>query len=164
MLNNIRNIRRKKMKIKNIIVASLLAIGIGVTTLTVYAQAKYETPREALSAITGKTIDEIHTLRFEEGMNHADLFETDAQYEEFKSEVLEQRKDRIDERVEDGRLTQERANEIKNQMNEDTEMFDGRGFGRGGNCHVEGEEFRNHNDNRYGSHHGQRSRGFGHRR
>ena len=152
------------MNIKNTVIASLLAVGVGVTSLTVYAQAKYETPREALSAITGKTTDEIHALRYEEGMSHAELFETDAQYEDFKSEVLEQRKERIDERVLDGRISQERADEIKNQMDENTEMFEGRGFGRSGNCHIDGEEFENQREYREGSHHGQRGRGFGHRR
>ncbi len=152
------------MKIKNIVIASLLAVGVGVTSLTVYAQAKYDTPREALSAISGKSMDEIHALRYEEGLSLADVFETDAQYEEFKSEILEQRKERIDERVLEGRLSQERADEIKKQMDENPEMFEGRGFSRGGNCHFYDEEYNNQSGYRGGFHHGQRGRGFGHRR
>lgn len=156
------------MKLKNTIIAGLLALGVGVTSLTVYAQANYDSPREALSAMSGKTMDEIHELRFEEEMTHRDFFETEEQYNKFTDEVLNQRKDIIDERVEDGRLTQERADEIKDQMDENPEMFEGRGYGSGQNCHTLNENnndrWENQREFDRENHHGARGRGFGHRR
>ncbi len=151
------------MKIKNIAIASLLALGVGATTFTVYAQAQYDTPREALSAMTGKSVEEIHELRQDEGMVLSELFETDAEYEAFKNEVLEQRKERIEDRVENGNLTRERADEILSQMEDGTFMMKGAGFGRGGDCTTgDGPSFGNHQEN--GNHHGAMGHGMGNRR
>ncbi len=126
------------MKIKNIAIAGLLALGVGATTFTVYAQALYETPKEALSAMTGKSVEEIHELRQDEGITVPELFETEAEYDAFKNEVLEQRKERIEDRVVNGDLTRERADEILIQMEDGAFMMNGAGFGRGGECTTEG--------------------------
>ena len=148
------------MKIKNIVMASLLALGVGATTLTVYAQAKYESPREALSGITGKSIEEIHKLRYEDHMAVSDLFETEADYETFKNEIFEQRK----ERVEDGNLSRERADEILKQKQDETFEMRGSGMGSRGNCTTgtEDSSFRNRQSGE--NHHGRMGQRSGGRR
>lgn len=160
------------MNIKNTVIAGVLALGVGVTSLTVFAATKYDSPREALSAITGKSMEEIHQLRYEEGLSDVELFETDEQYEEFKNEVLELRKERIQNRVEDGRLSQERANEMINEMEENEDLYYGHhygprdGFRQDGNCHGDGEGFRGENRDANGQRNypGHMGSGRGHRR
>lgn len=159
----------QKMKIKNIAIAGLLALGVGATSFTVYAQANYDNPREALSAMTGKTMEEIHDLRQTEGVTKAELFNSEADYKAFQDEVLEQRKERVQERVENGNLTQERADEILTRMQDGTFKQDGSGLGQGENC-MDGQEgmgIRNHerlgnqNQEGKGNQHGPRGNGLG---
>lgn len=44
-------------KIRNIVAAGALTLDMGITSLTVFAAAEYNSPPEALAGITGKTME-----------------------------------------------------------------------------------------------------------
>ena len=99
-------------KISKIIAGSTLAVAMGITSLTVFAAAKYDNPWEALAGITGKSIEEIEEEHFEEGKMLYEIAEDEGKLEEFRNEVLEQKKEVIEARVKEGSLSRERADQI----------------------------------------------------
>ena len=119
-------------KIRNIVAASALTLAMGVTSLTVFAAAKYDSPQEALAGITGKTIEEITQERFDEVKTYGEIAAEAGKLDEFKEELFEQKKEIIEERVAEGSLSTENADEILERVedNQATCVGDGeRGSG-----------------------------------
>jgi hypothetical protein len=113
-----------------VITAVLLALG---TVGTAFA-ATYKTPAEIVSALTGKTTDEVTSERAT-GKTYGTIANEAGQLDEFKAQMLEQKKAYLDQQVKDGTLTQERADEIYNAMKEAQLTCDGTGSGsRGAGC------------------------------
>ncbi|MFH5835407.1 hypothetical protein ACHAL6_04920 [Proteiniclasticum sp. C24MP] len=99
-------------KIRNIVAAGALTLAMGVTSLTVFAAAKYDSPQEALAGITGKTIEELEDERYDEGKTYGEIAAEAGKLDEFKDELFEQKKEIIEERVAEGNLSREYADEI----------------------------------------------------
>ncbi|MGV8146425.1 MAG: hypothetical protein ACLKAK_09145 [Alkaliphilus sp.] len=70
-----------------------------------------QSPSEVLAGITGKTTEEVFELR-EEGSTCGQLAMDLEVWEEFKQANLEVRKARLEYMVEEGKITQEKADEI----------------------------------------------------
>lgn len=125
--------------ISKIIAGSALAVAMGVTSLTVFAAAKYDNPWEALAGITGKTVEEIEEEHFEDGKMLYEIAEEEGKLDEFRNEVIEQKKELIEERVLEGSLSRERADEILENIENGigpcggglAGQNNGLGFGRG---------------------------------
>jgi len=103
-------------KIRNIVAASALTLAMGVTSLTVFAAAKYDSPQEALAGITGKTIEEITEERFDEDKTYGEIAAEAGKLDEYKEELFEQKKEIIEERVAEGSLSRENADEILDRI------------------------------------------------
>ena len=119
-------------KIRNIVAASALTLAMGVTSLTVFAAAKYDSPQEALAGITGMTVEEITEERFDENKTYGEIAAEAGKLDEFKEELFEQKKEIIEERVAEGSLSRENADEILDRIedNQGTCFGDGeRGSG-----------------------------------
>ena len=99
-------------KIRNIVAASALTLAMGVTSITVFAAAKYDSPQEALAGMTGKTVEEITQERFDEDKTYGEIAAEAGKLDEFKEELFEQKKEIIEERVAEGSLSRENADEI----------------------------------------------------
>lgn len=127
--------------IRNIIAAGALTLAMGVTSLTVFAAAKYDNPQDALAGLTGKTIEEITDERYEEGKTYGEIAAEAGKLDEFKAELFEQKKEIIQERVTDGTLTQERADEILENIENNQATCDGTGSGRGFGGMMNGSGF-----------------------
>lgn len=125
-------------RISKIIAGGTLAVAMGVTSLTAFAAAKYDNPWEALAGITGKTEEEIEKEHWEEGKMLYEIAEEEGKLEEFRAEVKEQKEELIEERVSEGTLSRERADEILENIENGTgPCFGGPagqngGFGFGG--------------------------------
>ncbi len=117
-------------KIRNLVAAGALTIAMGITSLTVYAAAKYDSPQEALSGITGKTIEEIASERFEEGKTYGEIAAEAGKLDEFRDELFEQKKEIIEERVTEGSLSREYADEMlyRFENNQNSCFGNGRGM------------------------------------
>lgn len=107
----------------------VMVLIIGATSIMALA-APYNSPAEAAAALTGKEVDAVITERFESNKTYGAMAKDAGKLEEFTKEMLEMKKAVLKERVKDGNITQERADEIialieNNQMN-----CDGSGCGR----------------------------------
>lgn len=118
------------MRFKKIVV-SLAVVGVLVTSSVAMA-ATGNTPAEILSGLTGKTATELYQQR-NEGKTFGAIAEEAGKLDEFKAQMLEERKALLDQRVAEGQLTQEQADEIYRNIQENQADCTGTGsMGQGG--------------------------------
>ena len=117
--------------LRHVLAASLVVVAMGVTSVTVFAAAKYDSPAEAAAALTGKSVEEVLKIRQEENKTLGTQVDEVGKLDEFKTEILEQKKEILQERVADGRLTQEQADEILANIETNQANCTGTGLGRG---------------------------------
>lgn len=110
---------------KKIITLGLVVGLVGMASF-VYA-ADIQSPSEIVCSLTGKTIEEVQSERAD-GKTYGTIAKDSDKLDEFKEEVLEQKKSVLDERVESGDITQEEADEIYNQIQENQVDCDGTGL------------------------------------
>jgi hypothetical protein len=112
---------------KKFMKVSVVAVVIFVlgTAGTAFA-ASFKTPAEIVSALTGKTTDAINSERVE-GKTYGAIANDAGKLEEFKTQVLKQKKVNLDQRVKDGTLSQERANAIYDAIEKAKSTCDGKG-------------------------------------
>lgn len=103
--------------IKKVLVAGLAVLLMGAGSVSLFALSEYETPAEALRALSGRDVESIIADR-ENGETCWTIAEEEGVLEEFREEVLAIQKDKLDERVAAGTLTRERADEILARMEE----------------------------------------------
>lgn len=104
------------------IAAAILVLG---TAGAAFA-ATYKTPAEIVSGLTGKTIDEVSAERVA-GKTYGTIANDAGKLDEFKAQMLEQKKAILDQRVKDGTLTQERADALYNAIKTNQAVCDGTG-------------------------------------
>lgn len=111
-----------------------LALALGVTTLVasagigVYA-AEVSSPADILSRITGTSVESLYESKG--SMRFGELAEKEGVSEQFREEMLARKKAMLDQRVSEGRLTQEQADEMYKNMVENQGSCDGTGIHRG---------------------------------
>ena len=103
-----------------------LAVVTVLSTGVVFAAVATKTPAEVAAGLTGKSIEEVTTERTS-GKTYGTIAEEAGKLEEFKTETLLQKKQLLDQRVKDGNLTQEAADEIYNSIVTNQETCDGTG-------------------------------------
>lgn len=84
------------------------------------------TPAEIAANLTGKSVTELQQQR-QAGQTYGTIAKEAGKLEEFKAQMLEQKKLILDERVAEGRLTQEQANIMYQRMQENRANCDGSG-------------------------------------
>jgi len=107
------------------IVAGLTVVGMLGAAGIVYA-ATAKTPAEIVSGLTGKTLDELYEERAA-GKTYGTIAGDAGKLDEFKAQMLEQKKTVLDQRVKDGKLTQEQADEIYDFIQNNQALCDGTG-------------------------------------
>lgn len=100
----------------------LAVIGAGSA---VYASAAM-TPAEIAAGLTGKSVEALNQERAA-GKTYGTIAKDAGKLEEFKSQMLEQKKLILDQRVAEGRFTQERADAIYNSIKTNQANCDGTG-------------------------------------
>lgn len=152
----------KKMMSAIIVVAVISALGI------VAFAASALTPAEIASSLTGRTVEQV-TAQRGAGKSYGTIASEAGKFDEFKIQMLEQKKAILDQRVKGGRLTQQQAdtiyNNIKNNQanctgsgNQQIGKNNGVGFGQdtrqgmcNGNCDGSGMGNAGRNGNRNGN-------------
>lgn len=119
------------MKLNKIIIAGLTVLTIAATSMTAFAFT-YNTPAEIVAGLSGKTVDEITEQRYESGKTYGQIAYDEGLWEEYQDKMLESKKAFLDEKVNEGVLTQEEADEYYNNMIERQEYCSGNGGGYGG--------------------------------
>ena len=117
--------------IKAIIAMSALVVVLGVAGVA-YA-ADYKTPADIAAAVTGKSINDVNAERAE-GKSYGTIANEAEKLDEFKAQLLEQRKAVLDQRVKDGQITQEQADEMYNNIKDKQSTCTGEGSGQGAGC------------------------------
>lgn len=113
---------------KRVLILTALSVLIISTMALSFADATFR-PSEILANLLGKSTEDVYELRLESGKTFGQLAEENGVYSEFSEATLEAKKARLSELVEEGKLTQEEAD----QMLENFEACDGTqsGLGRG---------------------------------
>jgi len=106
-------------------IAMLTVIGILGASGVVFA-ATAKTPAEIASIVTGKTVEDI-TKERAAGKTYGTIANEAGKLEEFKVQIIEQKKEILDQRVKDGEITQEQADEIYNAIKNNQLTCDGTG-------------------------------------
>ncbi|QSX06474.1 hypothetical protein JYG23_03170 [Sedimentibacter sp. zth1] len=114
-------------KIKKIITLGTVLLVVGATSMTAFAASNYKTPADVVAGLTGKTVEAVIEAKQETGKTYGTLANDAGKLEEFKKENIEIKKDILEEKVADGILTQEKADEIINAIVENQANCDGTG-------------------------------------
>lgn len=127
----------------------LLAVVMVFGTMSVaFADSSFG-PASIFAKLKGIDEDAAYEMRRNTGMRFGELAEDEDFYEEYRLEMQESKKDRLDQLVKEGLITQERADEIlanfetcngnREFMHENRELFgNGQGYGLGRGHHGNG--------------------------
>ncbi len=126
--------------------AAVAAIVVALTTAGAVFAAEIKTPADIVSQLTGKSVESLNTERAS-GKTYGTIAAESDKLDEFKAKMLEQKKAILDQRVTEGKLTREKADEIYNAIKENMASCDGSGsvgtgkkygecFGNGAGCGV----------------------------
>ena len=130
--------------LKKTAIVGAVVLALGITSITAFA-ATFSTPAELLSGLTGKSVESIVDEKVEAGTTYGALASDYGVLDEYKAEILEEKKAYLEERVEEGTMTRERADVIIANIEENNLTCDGTGYGTGG-CGL-GAGFGNGNGN-----------------
>lgn len=107
------------------IVAAAVAVAV-LTTAGIAFAAELITPAEIISELTGKPLENLYEER-NSGKTYGTIANENDVLADFKSQMLEQKKAILDQKVLDGALTQEKAEEIYKTLEENIANCDGSG-------------------------------------
>lgn len=133
------------MKImKKVLVTGAVVLAMGATALTALAATKALTPAEILAGLTGKPVETVIAERNETEQTYGALASDYGVLDKFQSQMLEEKKEYLEQRVKDGTMTQERADAILAAIEANQADCDGTGNGSraglgagfGGGCGV----------------------------
>jgi hypothetical protein len=113
---------------KLLMVFTVIAV-LGAASAAYAATTK--TPAEIAAGLTGKSVETLQQERAA-GTTYGEIAKEAGKLEEFKAQMLEQKKAILDQRVADGKLTQEQADNIYNSMKNNQANCDGTGNARMG--------------------------------
>ena len=97
------------------LLSSLLVTGLVLSVGIVSFADSFQTPAEIYANLTGKTVEEAYKLRGSD-KTFGQLAENAGVYEKFKTSFLESKKQIIADKVANKQLTQEKADEILGQF------------------------------------------------
>ncbi len=104
---------RKLKKLTKLIIGGVMVLSLGAVAFA----DSVMTPAQIYSDVTGKSVEEAYEDR-QSGKTYGQLAQEEGKYEEFKEQLLENRKDLLEERVAEGTMTREQADSIIERMEE----------------------------------------------
>ncbi|MEF9952752.1 MAG: hypothetical protein RR840_08190 [Clostridium sp.] len=119
------------VKFKKSIMALTAVCTIGLTASGVFAASKFNTPMEALASLTGQSVESIQKQKTEEDKSLGAIAKEADKLNEFKAETLKLKKDRLDQMVKDGTITQDEANKMLQSIKEKQANCNGDGQNKG---------------------------------
>ena len=134
-------------KMKKILAAGVAVLALSALSVTAFAASAYKNPAEAVAGLTGKTVESVTEQRQETGDSYCAIAEEAGVLDQYKAAVLEMKKDALNERVADGKLTQEKADEIIAAIETKMAECDGTCDGNGGTMRGQGFGFGGGNGN-----------------
>ena len=115
-------------------VMALAVAAVVLTTAGVALASEFKSPAEILSRISGEPAEDLREQRLE-GKPYGEIAEDYDKLDEFRQQMLAQKKAILDQRVEEGYLTREEADEIEQRLGtfcgDETRGLCGQGYGAG---------------------------------
>lgn len=111
-------------RIRRIVIAAV-AVAVLAMAGVAYA-ATFKTPAQIVSDLTGKTVESLVQERAS-GKTYGTIASEDGVLDQFKAQMLEQKKAILDERVQNGTMTQQQEDEILNAIKANQANCDGTG-------------------------------------
>lgn len=99
---------------KKLTVVGAVVLALSLTSITAFAAV--ESPAEIVAGLTGQSVGSVVAEKTESGKSYGTLAADAGKLEEFHAQVLELKKTRLEERVETGAITEERAEAILTAM------------------------------------------------
>ena len=121
--------------LKKLAIAAVSVAALGAMTITAFAAPAYATPAEAAAALTGKSVEEVTAKHNEDHIAYGKIASDAGKLTEFKTAMLDIKKEALDKKVADGTITQARADEILAAMKENQAACDGTGANKTGACY-----------------------------
>ena len=118
----------KKTKISAITLAVVLSLS--TVSLAIFAKGSNDVAN-SVAKVTNKTVEEVEAERNTSEKTYGQIAAEADKLEEFKLERQKISEERLKEKVANGQITQERANEISKARNEHMESCDGSGQNEG---------------------------------
>jgi hypothetical protein len=112
---------------KRMMAISASVMMLAATSVTAFASSAYNTPAEVVADLTGRTLETVIAERTESSNTYGTIANEAGVLDSFKVEMLEVKKDTLAEKVANGTMTQERANEILAALEEAQVNCDGTG-------------------------------------
>ncbi|WMJ84826.1 DUF2680 domain-containing protein [Oscillospiraceae bacterium LTW-04] len=116
---------------KKLITVGACALAISAMAITTFAASTYKTPAEAVAGLTNREVQSVIDERTTKGKTYGTIASEAGVLEEFKSEVLEIKKDALAARVAAGTMTQAQADAIIASIEANQATCDGTGNGAG---------------------------------
>lgn len=119
---------------KTMLMAGASLLMMGAMSATVLAASQYTTPAEAVAGLTGRDVQSVVDERAATGKTYGAIADEAGVLDEFKTETLEMKKDRLAQRVADGTMTQQQADDLIAALEANQAACDGTGsagMGRG---------------------------------
>lgn len=107
------------------LIAAVAVIGVLGTAGVAFA-ATAKTPAEIVAGLAGKTVESVTKERVA-GKTYGTIAKDAGKLDEFKTQMLEQKKSVLDQRVKDGTLTQQQADETYNAIKNNQATCNGTG-------------------------------------
>jgi len=117
---------------KKLIVIGAAVFLLSVLSISAFAASVYNSPAEAVAGLTGRTVEDVTKERTESGKSYGAIANDAGKLDEFKKETQEIRKDILAEKVADGTITQDQADDALKAFEERQAFCDGTGSGNGG--------------------------------
>ncbi len=112
---------------KNLKKIMVLAVAVGVLGAAGIAYAAdIKTPADIAASLTGKSVTDVAKERTE-GKTYGTIAKEAGKLDEFKAQILEQKQAILDQRVKDGIITQEQADDTYKAIKDNQATCDGTG-------------------------------------
>lgn len=119
---------------KKLVFVGAVVLVIAAASVTALAAAGYTNPADIISGLTGQSADSIIEERTETGKTYGEIANDAGILEDFKTEMLEWKKEILADKVAQGTITQEQADAIIERMEANMANCDGTGSGGAGAC------------------------------
>jgi hypothetical protein len=121
--------------LKKLAIVGAIVLALTVTTVTAFAAA-YSSPADIIAGLTGESADSVRAEKVESGSTYGTIADSYGVLEAFEEQMLQQKEAWLQERVEQGRLTQEQADAMITAMRENQANCDGSADGSCGGLGV----------------------------
>ncbi len=114
-------------KMKKIAFLGIMVLAISVFSTATFAAVAGAAPADVAADVTGRTVDSVRQERVETGKTFGTIAKEAGNLEQFKAQILQAKKEVLAQKVAEGTMTQERADEIMALLEQHQAACDGTG-------------------------------------